>query len=165
MKFVTSQPKIVMLVRPINEIVTSFVAFRKRNGDILVEKDLLQRGRDPLLEAIENVAYALANVNENYLFGSYEQLITNPHSFLDQVCDFWQIPKQHWDLENIKNPKPENDAAFNTVGLHDVRPNISKLDYEVKVSATLMAFANQLDEALWHDYEQAKKIRPESFIA
>jgi sulfotransferase len=40
MKFVTSQPKILMLVRPINEIVTSFVAFRKRNGDILVEKDL-----------------------------------------------------------------------------------------------------------------------------
>jgi hypothetical protein len=111
------------------------------------------------------VAWALQQDSDEQLFGTYEQLVTNPQSFLDQVCDFWRIRKWQWDFENIRNPKPEDDAAFRTEGLHDIRPKLGKRDYEVKVSATLMAFAKQLDEALWHDYEQAKKIRPGNFIA
>lgn len=164
-RFVSDEPRIVILLRPITEIVESFVHVKRVNGDLLPEKGLLQRGIDPFMDAIDNTAYALANVSEKYLFVTYDQLITNPQSFLDQVCDFWQIPKREWDFDKIVNPRPENDAAFRTEGLHDVRPKLGKRDYEVKVSATLMAFAKQLDEALWHDYEQATKIRPESFIA
>jgi hypothetical protein len=141
------------------------VHIKRVNGDLLPEKDLLQRGIDPFMDAIDNTAYALANVSERYLFGGYDQLLTNPQSFLDQVCNFWRIRKRQWDFDNITNPKPEDDAAFRTEGLHDVRPKLGKRDYEVKVSKNLMSFARELDEALWHDYEQAKKIRPKSFIA
>jgi hypothetical protein len=164
-KYVSGEPRIVMLVRPITDIVRSFVHVKRVNGDLLPEKDLLQRGIDPFMDAIDNTAYALANVSERYLFGTYDQLIANPQSVLSQVCDFWQIPKWQWDFDHITNPKPEDDAAFHTEGLHDVRPQLGKRDFEVKVSKNLMSFAKDLDEALWHDYEQAKKIRPESFFA
>ena len=163
-KYVSSEPRVVILLRPITEIVESFVHVKRVNGDLLPEKGLLQRGIDPFMDAIDNTAYALANVSERYLFGTYDQLISNPQSFLDQVCDFWRIRKWQWNFEDITNPKPEDDAAFRTEGLHDVRPKLGKRDYEVKVSKNLMEFAKKLDKALWHDYEQAKELRPESFI-
>jgi sulfotransferase len=163
-KYVSPEPRIVMLVRPITDIVRSFVHVKRINGDLLPEKDLLQRGIDPLIDAIDNTAYALANVSDKYLFGTYDQLISNPQSFLDQACDFWGIAKREWDFANIVNPRPENDKAFRTEGLHDVRPKLGKRNYEVKVSKNLMNFATELDDALWHDYEQAKEIMPSQFI-
>jgi sulfotransferase len=162
--YLNNEPRIVTMLRPITEIVRSFVRVKKMNNDMLPEANLLTPN-SPLMVAIQNVAWALQQDSNEQLFCTYDQLLTNPQSFLDQVCDFWQIRKWQWDFNNITNPKPEDDAAFCTEGLHDVRPKLGKREYEVKVSVTLMAFAKQLDEALWHDYEQAKKIRPGSFIA
>jgi sulfotransferase len=164
-KYVSNEPRIVMLVRPITEIVQSFVRIKKLDNDLLPERSLLQRGEDPLMNAIENTAYALAHINERYLFGTYDQLIAYPQSFLNQICDFWGISKWQWDFDNIVHPKPENETFFDTPSLHLVRPKLERQNYEVKVSKNLMSFAKELDEALWHDYEQAKKIRPKSFIA
>jgi hypothetical protein len=45
-----------------------------------------------------------------------------------------------------------------------VRHKLGKRDYEVKVSKNLMSFAQELDEALWHDFEQARKIAPSRFV-
>lgn len=164
-KFVANEPRIVVLLRPITEIVRSFVYVKKTNGDLLPEKDLLQRGIDPFMDAIDNTAYALANVSDRYLFGTYDQLTSDPQSFLNQICDFWRIPKREWDFESIVNPTPENDAAFRNEGLHDVRPKLERRTYEVRVSKNLMKFAKELDEALWHDYRQAKQLNPGCFIA
>lgn len=162
--YITDKPRILTMIRPITEIVQSFVRIKKLNGDILPEAGLLQYN-SPLMVAVQNVAWALQQNSDEQLFGTYDQLVTDPQSFLNQLCDFWGVPKRDWNFESITNPRPENDAAFRTEGLHDVRRKLERRTYEIRVSKNLMAFANELDEALSHDYEQAKRLRPASFIA
>lgn len=163
-KYVSEKPRVLMMIRPITDIVRSFVHVKRINGDLLPEKDLLIAGVDPFMDAIQNTAYALQNVSDKFLFGTYDQLVTEPDYFMNKVYDFWGIPSFSHSYTKIKNPKPENDRAFRTEGLHDVRPNLKKRVYETKVSKHLWKFAKELDVALWEDVEKAKAIRPESFI-
>ena len=161
--YITPAPRILVMLRPITEIVKSFIRVNKDRGDILPERNLLS-DNSPLLMSIQNVAWALANDSEDYLFGSYQQLVDEPLAFLERVSEFWGLPKYDYDFTKIKNPKPENDAMFNTLGLHEVRPQLGKQEYEVKISNHLMKTAQILDDALWNDIEQAKKFNLRRFI-
>lgn len=161
--FLTNNPRILILLRPITEIVKSFVYASRQPNSNISEYALLQT-RDPLLLAIQNVAWALRQNTSEQLFGTYDQFLSDPQSFLDQVCFFWQIPKQKWDFDNLKANNAANDSELGMKGLHEIRRKLAKREYEVKFSPHLLKRAQELDEALWHDYEQAKSLRPNSFI-
>lgn len=162
--YITNTPRILVLVRPVLEIVKSFVSIARQRGDVLPERNLLADDC-PLRLQICNTGWALANNSEDYFFGTYDQLVDNPQSFVNQAATFWGIPDFEYDFTQIVNKKPENDYASKTRGLHEIRPQITRREYEVKISDSLFAIAKELDDALQHDYEQAKKIKPERFIA
>jgi len=143
--------------------VKSFVYVNKLRGDVVPERNLLNEDC-PFRINLVNTAWALSHDGDDYLFGTYDQLINNTTSFLGQVCDFWQIPDFTYDLQNIKNPKPENDAFAFTNGLHEIRQTINKRDYEIKLSKGLYDTAKELDDALTHDMAEAKRRKPERFI-
>jgi hypothetical protein len=162
--YLSPSPKVVVLLRPISEIVASFVFHRRCRNDPLPERFLLQSDTDILLASIRGVAAAFQKVSDRYLFGTYDQLVSSPHSFMTQVCNFWHIPLFDWHFDELSSPFDENDEASNNSGLHEVRPNLEKRQYEVKISKYLTETAKRFDEALWEDYEQAKKICPSAFI-
>lgn len=161
--YVADDPKILVMLRPITEIVRSFVFVAKERGDILPERGLLTDSC-PLLLNIKNTAWALSHADSSFLFVTYDQLVNKTQFFLQEVSKFWGLSQFNYDLENIKDEKPENDAALATQGLHEIRTRIGKRNYEVKVSRGLMDYAKELDEALWHDYEQAKKQNRACFL-
>ena len=163
-KYCADEPRILIMLRPITEITKSFVYFKTKIKDLLPARRLLSPD-DPYIASVQNTAHALQNVSEKYLFGTYDQLVDDPDEFLRQVYEFWGIePFQH-HYETIENPRPENDKPFRLDGLHEIRPKLGRQTYDCKVPKALWDYSKELDEALWHDYEQAKQLRPESFIA
>jgi hypothetical protein len=162
-KYCSDNPRILIMLRPITEITQSFVYFKTKINDFLPSKGILEEG-DPYLASVENTAYALQNVSEKYLFGTYDQLVNDPDYFLFRLYQFWNIEPFEHQYDNIVNPRPENDEPFNLKGLHEIRSKLKKQSYEIKVPKNLWEFSKDLDIALWKDVEQAKKIRPESFI-
>jgi sulfotransferase len=136
-KYITKTPKIIVMTRPIIEIVESFVSLRKINGWINPEKGLLDKGSEPIMRSLAGVNYAKEINTGQFLFVEYQDLLDNTEATLNRIYDFcgWEHFKHN--LKDIKNLTPEADGAISLVGLHDIRPEISKRKVDVRLSAGL----------------------------
>lgn len=132
-RYVTNDPKIIVMVRPVAEVVRSFVELRKQNGWIGdPETDLWEPNTEPLTRPLMGVEYARAHNNGEYLFVEYDNLVDDPKATVQRVYDFceWE-PFDHW-FTGITNPHPENDTVWNFPGLHDIRPEIGRREWQAK---------------------------------
>jgi sulfotransferase len=129
-KYIRSDPKIIAMIRPVEEIIQSFITLRKLNnwqGDI--ESDL----RDPQNPLIGLAAFwveqAQLRNDDKFLFIQYDDLVDHTKDVLKSIYDFCEIEYFEHDLNNIENKNPENDEHWGLVGLHDIRRTISRREY------------------------------------
>lgn len=127
---IRSDPKIIAMIRPVEEIIQSFIRLRKLNnwqGDI--ESDL----RDPQNPLIGLAAFwveqAQLRNDDKFLFIQYDDLVDHTKDVLKSIYDFCEIEYFEHDLNNIENKNPENDEHWGLVGLHDIRRTISRREY------------------------------------
>jgi hypothetical protein len=144
-KYFEHKPKVLVLERPLIEIVKSFVALRQANnyqGNL--EEGLLDTWSEPIMRSYEGVKWAKANNNGEFLFVQYDDLINNTKSTIDTIYKFCELESFEHDFNNIVNKHPENDKVYNLIGLHDIRPTINKRDLDVKLSKKMIAKCESL---------------------
>lgn len=138
-KYFEHKPKIIVLERPLVEIVKSFVALRQANnwqGDL--EQGLLDDWSEPIMRSYEGVKWAKANNNGEFLFVQYDDLLNNTKSTIDKLYEFCELESFEHDFNNIVNKHPENDEVYGMLGQHDVRPTIAKRDLDVTLSDAII---------------------------
>lgn len=126
-RYIRNDPKVIVLTRPVDQIVKSFVQLRKRNnwsGDL--EKDLLIEGSEPIMRSLEGVNWAKENNNGEFLFIEYDDLVDYTPEVLTSIYNFCDFEPFNHDLNNIVNKHPEDDSVYNLIGMHDIRPQISR---------------------------------------
>ena len=137
-KYFTGSPKVIVMERPLVDILKSFQALRRSNGrDTGVKMDdTLLPNSDPIVRSLDGVIWAKQNnQNGNFLFITYEELVTNTERVLTSIYEFCEIAPFKHDLKNIINNHPEDDVGvYDNPGLHAVRPTICKR----KIDATLL---------------------------
>lgn len=145
-KYFDNAPKVIVLVRPLVEVVASFMSLRKENGWTNIEQGLLDDGSEPIMRSLAGVEWARKNNNGEFLFVSYDELVDDTQASLDRIYKHcgWQ-PFAH-DLDNIVNQYKENDAVYGLVGQHDIRPQISRRTVDIDLSDKLIDKCNRLDE-------------------
>jgi sulfotransferase len=135
-RYITENIKIIVLERPIIEIVKSFVNLRKENnweGDL--EEGLLDDGSEPIARSLNGVKLAKENNHNNtFLFVQYNNLINNTKETINKIYAFIEEPIFEHDFNNIINKHPENDKVYNMLGQHDIRPTINKRKIDIKLS-------------------------------
>ena len=148
-RYFNNPPKVIVLVRPMVEIVASFLALRKANGWSDVET-ILEDGSEPIMRSLAGVEWARKNNNGEFLFVTYDDLVDNTQASLDRIYNHcgWE-PFVH-DLDNIINHHKENDAVYGLIGQHDVRPQISRRTVSIDLPDELIKECNRLDE--WSMY-------------
>ena len=149
-RYFDNKPKVIVLVRPLVEIVASFMSLRKENGWQDLEAGLLDDGSEPIMRSLAGVEWARNNNNGEFLFVTYDQLVDDTQASLNrnyEHCD-WQ-PFAH-NLDNIVNRYKENDAIYGLAGQHDVRPQISRRTVDIDLSNELVNKCNKLDD--WSNY-------------
>ena len=125
--YIRPDPKIIVMTRPIEEIIDSFVKIRKANGWTKnLYKGLVEGDFEILGKPIYGVEYAKKSNNGEFLFIEYDDLIDNTVDVLRKIYDFCEIEYFEHDLNNIENKNPQNDAYLGMIGLHDVRKTISR---------------------------------------
>ena len=144
-KYFDNPVKIIVLVRPVVEIVASFMALRKANGWTNLEAGLLDDGSEPIMRSLAGVEWARKNNTGQFLFVTYDELIDDTQASLCRIYQHcgWQ-PFEH-NLQNIVNNHKENDAVYGLIGQHDIRSTISKRILDVKLSNKLVNKCIQLD--------------------
>jgi sulfotransferase len=145
-KYFEHKPKIIVLERPLVEIVQSFVALRQANnwqGDL--EQGLLDDWSEPIMRSYEGVKWAKANNNGEFLFVQYDDLVNNTKSTVDKLYEFCELESFDHDFNNIVNKHPENDEVYGMLGQHDVRPTIAKRDLDVTLSDAIIKRCEDLE--------------------
>lgn len=147
-KYITDNLKIIVLERPIIDIVKSFVSLRKENnweGDL--EKGLLDEGSEPIVRSLNGVKWAKENNHNNtFLFIQYDDLINNTKETINQIYKFIDEPIFEHDLNNIINKHSENDEIYNMIGQHDIRPTINKRKIDIELSQETIEKCQKLEQ-------------------
>ena len=135
--YITKTPKIIVMTRPIIEIVKSLVFIRQMNGWTNPEEGLLDEGSEPIMRSLDGVNHAKEINTGQFLFVEYQDLLDKTDTTLETIYEFCSWEKFKHNLKDIKNLTPEKDDAMNLVGLHDIRPDISKREININISASL----------------------------
>jgi sulfotransferase len=125
-RYITDDPKVIVLTRPLDEIVASFVRLREANGWDDPEAGLLDPMSEPIMRSQFGVDHARATNSGEFLFIDYADLIGDTAAVLDSIYTFCGFEPFAHDLENIVNKHPEDDTVYGLAGMHDVRPTIGE---------------------------------------
>ncbi len=123
-RYITNDPKVIVMTRPIDEIVDSFVRLHEANGWIDPAAGLLDPMTEPIMRSQFGVDYARATNKGEFLFIEYADLITDTEQVLGSIYDFAGFDSFTHDLTNIVNRHPEDDTVYGLAGMHDVRSMI-----------------------------------------
>lgn len=145
-RYFDNTPKVIVLVRPMVEIVASFMSLRKRNGWQDLEAGLLDDGSEPIMRSLAGVEWARKNNDGEFLFVTYDNLVDDTEATLDRIYGHCGWESFEHDLDNIVNTHKENDDVYNLVGQHDIRNQISRRTVDIELSAELVDKCNRLDE-------------------
>lgn len=140
-KTLKEKPKVIATVRPVTEIITSFMVLANKIGPhSQVHETVRQEGRQinewSLSRVIwERYIYAdwrslkigLENRPENFLVIDYDDIVTIPHETMNCISEFLGVPTIDFSTKDLSNPVPENDSIYGMPGLHTVRPTLNKV--------------------------------------
>jgi len=144
--YIDAKPKVIVLERPLIDIVKSFVALRIANNyEGNPEEGLLDEGTEPIMRSWHGIQNAKKNNNGEFLFIQYDDLVNNTNDVLNNIYQFCEIEAFEHDLSNIVNQHPENDEVYKMIGQHDIRSTISKRTIDVVLSDKLLAKCVELD--------------------
>lgn len=149
-RYFDNTPKVIVLVRPMVEVVASFISLRKENGWADLEAGLLDDGSEPIMRSLAGVEWARKNNNGEFLFVSYGELVDETQATLDRIYEHCGWETFDHNLNEIMNTHKENDDVYGLIGQHDVRLQISRRTVDVDLSDELVDRCNRLDE--WSSY-------------
>lgn len=149
--YVCKDYKIIVLERPITEVVKSFARLYVENN---IEKDLnvlFTPMSEPLMRSINdisNIKKEIIQHNEydHFLFISYDELVNRTEATIQKIYTFcgWE-PFQH-DFQNIITKYPEDDSIYFLKGLHSIRPVIGKKDNPVIIPEDVLQKCKMIDQ-------------------
>lgn len=139
-------PKVILTVRNINEILASFIYMINQNPqqasfiDNEIEArqefyyyrhpdeircDHLMRPKGLIDECLYGIAYAMLEENRQYFhIVEYDNLVGRTDETIKGIYDFLGLEHFDHNYNNIVNTTPEDDRIYGLEGLHDVRKSI-----------------------------------------
>ena len=109
-RYIDTNAKIVVLERPVIDIVKSFVNLRLKNnykGD--AEAGIIDKDNEYIRRPLSGIQWAKQNNNGEFLFIQYDEFINNPQKTLNDIYTFCDIEPFEHDFNNIVRKYPEND--------------------------------------------------------
>jgi len=148
-KYVDKNIKIIVLERPIVEIVNSIVKLYKKNNRIIHIEKLLDIGTDPIMRPFEGIINSKKNNIENiFLCISYKELIETPEETIKKIYNFCNWEYFNHDFNNIIPKYIENDEVYGLNGFHDVfnkiKVNSSEIDLPENIIEKCLLIDNKL---------------------
>ena len=145
--YVNKNGKVVLTLRPILEILASFVKVSKSTKEALHYTPFLNRDfwvssyrteEDAQIESlmqlngeIDRAIFSTANLLKNHgnrvFVVWYDNLIERPQETMNGIYDFLEIDRYEHDFKSIKEVDSHDDLnAYGVIGLHDLSSSLKK---------------------------------------
>ena len=148
-KYVGEDYKIIVLERPVTEVVKSFARLFKENK---LEKDLntfLVPLTDPIMRSIHGIMTIKKQLNDfnnaHFLFISYDELVNKTEETVKKIYAFcgWE-PFKH-DFKNVEIKYDEDDTVYGLKGQHKIRPVVKRVQNLVKIPEDVLKKCTTID--------------------
>ena len=129
---------VLILVRPVEEIVKSFasvVAKEHRTDDFY--NNLLTQSA-PIKDCFYDVIKTVNSKRPNILVKSYSDVVDSPVTTIDEIRVFFGLPPFEYSFFNLSQYLPEDDSVYGAYkNLHSLRNGVSrkKINFEIPVWA------------------------------
>lgn len=148
--YISKNPKVVVLVRPIEEILTSFINLEINNGRTVdCPEIMLKEWSEPIMRSYNGVMAAKETGSDEFIFVDYDAMLVDPQKTMDRIYDFIDSPRFKHTFTGIEQQKPENDDIYGLKGMHDIRPYISKQKNNIQLSKDVFQKCKNLTEQLY----------------
>lgn len=139
--FVSPDPKILCTIRPLADVVASYLSLIQRNGgDNFVDTALRKRGAkvntenramlladEYLRDAVNAIECGLREHGEHIHLVHYDDLVEHPEAALAAIYAFFGIEGYEHCFEDIENQCGEDkDEAWGLKNLHAIRSRLQK---------------------------------------
>ena len=139
-KLTGCEPQILSPVRPIPEIIASFVLISQKIGkQSKIEDEVRLAGRESNMWSLSRVIwekYIYASWRtfkagyeqdpECFLLLEYDDIVSRPKETMGAICDYLHIPNFVPGVTGLVNPNPENDSIYGMPGLHTVKSELKR---------------------------------------
>ena len=131
-KYIDKNIKVIVLMRPILEVVNSFNKLYKKNNMSIDCNELLTLNSEPIMRSLNGLLYAIHhNTDNTFLFINYSDLVENTEATIKKIYKFCNWKHFEHNFNNIVSKYKENDSVYNLSGMHDVHPTIKKLENNI----------------------------------
>ena len=170
-------PKIIMPVRNIHNILASFMMLQLKNPEANsfidqeiqarqefnfyrdvndIRCDHLMRPKGLIDNCLYGIAFAMLPENRKYFhFVEYDDLVSNPQQQLDGIYDFLGVEGFNHDFNNVVNNVKEDDRIYGLKGMHDVRPKVEYDSIDPKAILSPYVYNKYAGLEFWRVDEQA----------
>lgn len=149
-KYITPNPKIIFTIRPVIEILTSFINILSENIDKGMKEnnwcyknylskndnrcEYLMRPKGPIDSAITAINEIIKPENKNiFCIINYDDIVYSPQQTMDVVYNFLELPKYNHNFNKIIKLEKDNDKVIGyPENLHEVRPTLKKISKNPK---------------------------------
>lgn len=151
-EYITPNPKIIFTVRPIIEILTSFINILPDNSYIDVEMqqqgwwykdylskndnrcDFLMQPKGPIDQILLSINEIIKHENKDmFCIISYDNIVNNPQATMNKVYNFLELPEYNHNFNKIIKLEKDNDEIFNyPKNMHEIRSTLNKISKEPK---------------------------------
>lgn len=141
--FVTPNPKIICTVRPIPEVIASYIKLIEKNKqeNNFVDNSLRNKRipvnisnrakclwEEYISDPYQSMVHGIKNHRDNLHIVEYDSITKNPVETLKGIYEFLELPfYEGHQFDNIHNHcAEEKDAAWGLENLHKIRPKLEK---------------------------------------
>ena len=139
-KLTGCEPRILSPVRPIPEIIASFMILSQKIGKTSkIEDEVRLAGRESNPWTVSRVIwerYIYANYRvfkagyeqdpDCFLLLDYDDIVSRSKETVGRVCTYLDVEPWVPTTTGLVNPNKENDAIYGMPGLHDVKPVLQR---------------------------------------
>lgn len=150
-KHITENPKVIVMLRPLEEVLTSYVHLFIRNSKYKtgLEQALLQEGSEPIMRSFRGVMQTMhSGAHDSFLYITYRELVQNTEATTQRIYDFFGWPRFNHDLEHIVNIHHENDQVYGLEGQHAVRTSIQHEPKALELPQDILNYCFQLNKQI-----------------
>ena len=128
------KPKFLLLVRPLVEVLASYVKVQKPDDPVNLVYNLMHPDLGKIYWDWQSTSNII-KTNQNYLLIKYDDLVNNTEEKMKEIYSYFEIPEFKHRFENIEqftyNGVQYNDTVFEA-DLHKIKSEIKKDFYDVE---------------------------------
>lgn len=171
------EPKIIMPVRSIHNILASFMMLIVKNPESVsfidqeiqarqefnfyreindIRCDHLMRPKGLIDNCLYGIAFAMLPENKKYFhFVEYDDIVYNTKETVDGIYNFLGLQSYDHDFNNIVNRVKEDDKVYGLKGMHDVRSEISYDSIDPKAILSPYTFNKYSGLEFWRNQDES----------